>query len=185
MSDNIAFGVAPALIIYLWSLQEFPQYGWIFALTHAVCCALRLARFNAQIDSAEQPHKSAGFLTGRRPAGGSTAGGSAGVPDRASTGGEGAGRSRPAMKMTVQALAQLPAGYSIENYYAPQDNYGRKQLFEALGLTLTKDGTVVVAATGLGRERVRTFRFMGDRALVRAQSVHAALEAVRRLILDL
>ena len=46
-------------------------------------------------------------------------------------------------------------------------------------------GTVVVAATGLGRERVRTFRFMGDRALVRAQSVHAALEAVRRLILDL
>lgn len=46
-------------------------------------------------------------------------------------------------------------------------------------------GTVVVAATGLGRERVRTFRFIGDRALVRAQSVHAALDAVRRLILDL
>lgn len=46
-------------------------------------------------------------------------------------------------------------------------------------------GTVVIAATGLGRERVRTFRFNGDRALVRAQSVHAALEAVRRLILDL
>lgn len=46
-------------------------------------------------------------------------------------------------------------------------------------------GTVVIAATGLGRERVRTFRFMGDRALVRAQSVHAALDAVRRLILDL
>lgn len=46
-------------------------------------------------------------------------------------------------------------------------------------------GTVAVAATGLGRERVRTFRFMGDRALVRAQSVHAALDAVRRLILDL
>ncbi|MEX2270901.1 MAG: competence/damage-inducible protein A [Vicinamibacterales bacterium] len=46
-------------------------------------------------------------------------------------------------------------------------------------------GTVVIAATGLGRERVRTFRFIGDRALVRAQSVQAALEAVRRLILDL
>lgn len=46
-------------------------------------------------------------------------------------------------------------------------------------------GTVAIAATGLGRERVRTFRFTGDRALVRTQSVHAALDAVRRLILDL
>ena len=46
-------------------------------------------------------------------------------------------------------------------------------------------GTVVIAATGLGRERVRSFRFIGDRALVRAQSVQAALDAVRRLILDL
>lgn len=46
-------------------------------------------------------------------------------------------------------------------------------------------GTVVIAATGLGRECVRTFRFIGDRALVREQSVQAALDAVRRLILDL
>ena len=64
LSDVIAFGVSPAIIIYLWSLQEFPQYGWIFALTHAVCCALRLARFNAAIDADVQPHKSAGFMTG-------------------------------------------------------------------------------------------------------------------------
>jgi len=46
-------------------------------------------------------------------------------------------------------------------------------------------GTVVIAATGLGRERVKTFRFIGDRALVRAQSVQAALDAARRLIRDL
>jgi nicotinamide-nucleotide amidase len=46
-------------------------------------------------------------------------------------------------------------------------------------------GTVVIAATGLDRARVRTFRFNGDRHLVRAQSVHAALEAARRLLLDL
>ncbi|MGE0775558.1 MAG: phosphatidylcholine/phosphatidylserine synthase [Sphingomonadaceae bacterium] len=64
LSDVIAFGVSPAIIIYLWSLQEVPQYGWIFALTHAVCCALRLARFNANIDADIQPHKSAGFMTG-------------------------------------------------------------------------------------------------------------------------
>src|SRR3546814_13716012 len=50
--------------MFLWSLQSLPRYGWLFALGHAVCCALRLARFNAQIDATEQPHKSAGFLTG-------------------------------------------------------------------------------------------------------------------------
>jgi CDP-diacylglycerol--serine O-phosphatidyltransferase len=64
LSDVIAFGVAPAVVIYLWSLQYLPQFGWTIALAHAVGCALRLARFNAAIDAADQPHKSAGFLTG-------------------------------------------------------------------------------------------------------------------------
>lgn len=64
LSDVIAFGVAPALILYLWSLEAMPQFGWIFALAHALACALRLARFNAAIDVEEQPHKLAGFLTG-------------------------------------------------------------------------------------------------------------------------
>ncbi len=64
LSDVIAFGVSPAIILYLWSLQVVPRFGWLFALAHAVCCALRLARFNAAIDSEQQPHKSAGFLTG-------------------------------------------------------------------------------------------------------------------------
>src|SRR3982751_3681732 len=62
--DNIAFGTAPALILFLWSLQNAPRFGWIAALALAVCCALRLARFNAGLDAAEQPHKSAGFNTG-------------------------------------------------------------------------------------------------------------------------
>lgn len=64
LSDVIAFGVSPAVILHLWSLQYWPRFGWIFALAYAVCMALRLARFNAQIDVEEQPHKSAGFLTG-------------------------------------------------------------------------------------------------------------------------
>jgi len=64
LSDNIAFGVAPALILYLWSLQVVPKFGWLIALTHALTCALRLARFNARIDLDDQPHKSAGFMTG-------------------------------------------------------------------------------------------------------------------------
>jgi CDP-diacylglycerol--serine O-phosphatidyltransferase len=64
LSDAISFGVAPALILYLWSLSALPRFGWMCALLLAVFCALRLARFNAGIDETEQPHKSAGFLTG-------------------------------------------------------------------------------------------------------------------------
>lgn len=74
LSDVTAFGVAPAVILYLWMLdridmldpaQEYwARFGWLLALAHAVCGALRLARFNAAIDAVEQPHKSAGFLTG-------------------------------------------------------------------------------------------------------------------------
>jgi CDP-diacylglycerol---serine O-phosphatidyltransferase len=64
LSDAISFGVAPALILYLWSLVALPRLGWVCALLLAVFCALRLARFNANIDAADQPHKSAGFLTG-------------------------------------------------------------------------------------------------------------------------
>jgi CDP-diacylglycerol--serine O-phosphatidyltransferase len=64
LSDVIAFGVAPATVMYLWSLAAAPKFGWTAALSLTVCCALRLARFNANIDVADQPHKSAGFNTG-------------------------------------------------------------------------------------------------------------------------
>ena len=64
LADNVSFGVAPALILFMWSLNDLPRVGWFAALALAVCCALRLARFNARIDLPEQPHKSAGFLTG-------------------------------------------------------------------------------------------------------------------------
>lgn len=64
LSDVIAFGVSPAVILHLWVLKDWPRFGWLFALAFAVCMALRLARFNARIDAEDQPHKSAGFLTG-------------------------------------------------------------------------------------------------------------------------
>lgn len=64
LADSISFGVAPALIVYLWTLRDLPSFGWIAALAFALCCVLRLARFNARLDIQDQPHKQAGFLTG-------------------------------------------------------------------------------------------------------------------------
>ncbi len=64
LADSISFGVAPALIIYLWTLQTLPRLGWFAALGFALCCVLRLARFNARIDLPDEPRKQAGFLTG-------------------------------------------------------------------------------------------------------------------------
>lgn len=64
LADSLSFGTAPALILFLWSLSTDPRLGWFAALAFALCAALRLARFNAQIDVKDQPHKSLGFLTG-------------------------------------------------------------------------------------------------------------------------
>jgi CDP-diacylglycerol--serine O-phosphatidyltransferase len=64
LADSLSFGMAPALVLFLWSLQDWPRFGWFAALAFAICCALRLARFNARIDVEDQPHKSVGFLTG-------------------------------------------------------------------------------------------------------------------------
>ena len=64
LADNVSFGVAPALILFLWSLEALPRIGWFAALAYAIACALRLARFNARIDLADEPRKVAGFFTG-------------------------------------------------------------------------------------------------------------------------
>lgn len=64
LADNVSFGVAPALVLFMWSLKDVPRFGWFAALAFAVCMALRLARFNARIDMADEPRKAAGFLTG-------------------------------------------------------------------------------------------------------------------------
>ncbi len=46
LSDVISFGVAPAILMYLWTLNGLGGVGWVLSLAFAVCCALRLARFN-------------------------------------------------------------------------------------------------------------------------------------------
>ncbi|WP_448585024.1 CDP-alcohol phosphatidyltransferase family protein [Thermaurantiacus sp.] len=64
LSDVTAFGIAPALILYLWALQDLGRFGWAVALALAIACALRLARFNAALDAEDAPRKRLGFLTG-------------------------------------------------------------------------------------------------------------------------
>ena len=46
LTDVISFGVAPAFIMYFWSIKELGKMGWIVVLIYVVCCGLRLARFN-------------------------------------------------------------------------------------------------------------------------------------------
>ncbi len=53
LADLVSFGVAPALLVYLWALRGLPykQFGWVAAFLFVVCGALRLARFNVQTGS--------------------------------------------------------------------------------------------------------------------------------------
>ncbi|MHC8509909.1 MAG: CDP-alcohol phosphatidyltransferase family protein [Rhodospirillales bacterium] len=64
LSDVVCFGVAPAVIMYLWSLANVPRFGWVVALLFACCCALRLARFNAMLESPDKPAWSTHFFAG-------------------------------------------------------------------------------------------------------------------------
>ncbi|WP_374764614.1 CDP-alcohol phosphatidyltransferase family protein [Yunchengibacter salinarum] len=66
LSDVVAFGVAPAVVLYLWGLQTLDRPGWAVSLIFAIAMALRLARFNAQLEleDAEEPRRRLGFLTG-------------------------------------------------------------------------------------------------------------------------
>ncbi|MGB0669904.1 MAG: CDP-diacylglycerol--serine O-phosphatidyltransferase [Rhodospirillales bacterium] len=64
LSDFIAFGVAPPMVLYLWAFQEYSRFGWIFSLIFAMCCALRLARFNCALDDPNTPPWAGAYFTG-------------------------------------------------------------------------------------------------------------------------
>jgi len=54
LSDMVSFGLAPALIAYLWALQGMGRLGWVAAFVYCLGAALRLARFNTQIEVADK-----------------------------------------------------------------------------------------------------------------------------------
>ena len=57
LTDVISFGVAPGFIMYFWTLNEIGKFGWMLVLIYAVCCALRLARFNLTVIEESEPWK--------------------------------------------------------------------------------------------------------------------------------
>ena len=54
LSDMVTFGVAPALLLYSWSLQQLGKFGWLVAFLYTAAVALRLARFNTQVETADK-----------------------------------------------------------------------------------------------------------------------------------
>lgn len=54
LSDMLAFGVAPALICFSWTLSQLGNLGWTAAFVYVACAALRLARFNVQLGSSDK-----------------------------------------------------------------------------------------------------------------------------------
>ncbi|MFT4824666.1 MAG: CDP-diacylglycerol--serine O-phosphatidyltransferase [Halioglobus sp.] len=59
LADMVSFGVAPALVMFSWGLGDLGKLGWSAAFIYVACGALRLARFNTQIDTADK-----NFFTG-------------------------------------------------------------------------------------------------------------------------
>ena len=64
LADFVNFGVAPALILYFWSLNTVRPVGWVICLMLAIACALRLARFNVMLEDPNKPAYAQNFFTG-------------------------------------------------------------------------------------------------------------------------
>jgi len=64
LTDFVNFGVAPVLVLYLWSLVDIGGVGWIAVLGYTICSALRLARFNVALEDPDKPVWAANYFVG-------------------------------------------------------------------------------------------------------------------------
>ncbi len=64
LADLVSFGVAPGVIMYMWSLRSMGNAGWIAALIYCACAAIRLARFNVESVRDEGATKGNPYFTG-------------------------------------------------------------------------------------------------------------------------
>lgn len=64
LADFVNFGVAPAIVIFIWALGDLRSLGWIVVLAFAICAALRLARFNVALDRPDTPDWHRNYFVG-------------------------------------------------------------------------------------------------------------------------
>ena len=64
IADFVNFGVAPVIVLYVWTLRDLRSLGWISVLVFAICAALRLARFNVTLDAPNKPDWHAAYFVG-------------------------------------------------------------------------------------------------------------------------
>lgn len=64
LSDFVSFGVAPAILLYQWTMFDLPKFGWFFCLLMSIGMAMRLARFNTMLDDEPQPEYWNHFFVG-------------------------------------------------------------------------------------------------------------------------
>ena len=64
LTDFVNFGVAPAILLFVWALDEVRSLGWIVVLVFAICAALRLARFNVALDHPDRPEWQSNYFVG-------------------------------------------------------------------------------------------------------------------------
>jgi CDP-diacylglycerol---serine O-phosphatidyltransferase len=64
LSDFVSFGVAPAIVLFMWTMQDVKGIGWALTLLFSAGMALRLARFNTKLDNADLPAGHSRFFTG-------------------------------------------------------------------------------------------------------------------------
>jgi CDP-diacylglycerol--serine O-phosphatidyltransferase len=64
LSDFVSFGVAPAILMYQWSLSAIPHWGWIFTLMFAAAMSMRLARFNTMLEDSAVPEYWSHYFVG-------------------------------------------------------------------------------------------------------------------------
>lgn len=64
LADIVNFGVAPALVLYAFMLDQARSFGWIAALLYAIACCLRLARFNVMLEDPNRPAWQSNYFIG-------------------------------------------------------------------------------------------------------------------------
>ncbi len=64
LADFVNFGVAPAMLLYFWTLSQAGNFGWICALIYVIGAGLRLARFNVMLENPQQPEWQKNFFLG-------------------------------------------------------------------------------------------------------------------------